>query len=422
MLLQGVALGGVSDGELSPLREIPSGGEVWVILKWNVLARVRENYRSSLRLVDQAGHIVSQVDHVLFGPRRQGTSRWTEADTPISDYYLFPIPSTTPPGTYDLRVGLYSPASEHLLPVNETPGPNLASLGTLQVIPPESAFAVAHVDVAHELDAATTPEIGILGHDLDLSRTYFSGEKGSLLLYWQVNGSPEQDFLWHLELEGTGETWPLIDPVSPVEGEFPTSSWSSGQVWKGIYDFVIPRQVPEGSYHLVGYFTAEDGLSHGEAVSLGSIEVAGRARSFEVPEIAYPINANFDGEMRLLGYEPNAEEVERGSDFELVLHWQALAPMHTSYTTFVHLLDAKGQVQAQRDTIPGERTLPTTGWLPGEIVSDRILIPVGEELVPGRYTVEAGMYDATTGQRLSVYDDSGDVLGDHVIIGNVTIN
>ena len=32
------------------------------------------------------------------------------------------------------------------------------------------------------------------------------------------------------------------------------------------------------------------------------------------------------------------------------------------------------------------------------------------------------MYDATTGQRLSVYDDSGDVLGDHVIIGNVTIN
>jgi len=297
-----------------------------VVLKWDVLAPVPENYRSSLRLFDQAGHVVSQVDHVLFGARRQGTSRWTEADTPISDYYLFHIRSTTPPGTYDLRVGLYSPDSKYLLPLDGNPGQNLASLGTLKIVPPEAPVAGLDVDVVHRLDAAITAEIGILGHDIDLSRAYFPGERGSLLLYWQVNGSPEEDLLWHLELEGAGERWPLIDPVSPVGPEFLTSSWSSGQVWKGIYDFVVPPQVPEGSYHLVGHFTAEDGLSRGESVSFGSIEVAGRARSFEVPEIAYPLDANFDGKMQLLGFEMNAVELERGSELRLVLHWQALAP------------------------------------------------------------------------------------------------
>lgn len=421
LLLREGAFGGVSDGELSPLREIPSGGEAWVVLKWDVLAPVPENYRSSLRLFDQAGHVVSQVDHVLFGPRRQGTSRWTEADVPISDYYLFLVPSTAPPGTYDLRIGLYSPVSEHLLPVSETPGQNLGSLGTLQVIPPEKPFAVADVDVAHELAAAITPEIGILGHDLDLSRTYFPGEKGSLLLYWQVNGSPEQDFLWHLELEGTGETWPLIDPVSPVGPEFLTSSWSSGQVWKGIYDFVVPPEVPEGSYHLVGHFTAEDGLSRGESVSFGSIEVTGRARSFQVPEIAYPLDANFDGKMQLLGYEMNAVELERASELRLVLHWQALAPMDTSYTMFVHLLDAKGQVRSQRDAIPGEGTLPTTGWLPGEVISVRITIPLDENLPGGQYTMEVGVYDATSNQRLPAHDGKAQPLGDHLILRSVDV-
>jgi 4-amino-4-deoxy-L-arabinose transferase-like glycosyltransferase len=421
LLLREGAFGGVSTGELGPLSEIPSGGEAWVVLNWDVLAPVPENYRASLRLFDQAGHVVSQVDHVLLGPRRQGTSRWTEADSPISDYYLFPIPSTAPPGTYDLQIGLYSPASKHLLPLDGKPGQNLASLGTLKIVAPEVPFPGQEIDVAHELDVVVTPEITMLGHDVDLSQSYFPGENGSLLLYWQVNGSLEEDLLWHLDLEARGKRWPLVEPVFPLGPGFPTSSWSSGQVWKGIYDFVLPSQVPAGNYDLVGHFTAEDGVSRGESVSFGSIEVTGRARSFEVPEIAYPLDVNFDGKMQLLGYEMDAIELERGSELRLVLHWQALAPMDTSYTMFVHLLDAKGQVRSQRDAIPGEGTLPTTGWLPGEVISARITIPLDESLPAGQYTMEVGAYDPLNSQRLPAHDGKSQPLGDHLILQSVDV-
>jgi len=106
----------------------------------------------------------------------------------------------------------------------------------------------------------------------------------------------------------------------------------------------------------------------------------------------------------------------------LTLYWKALAEMDTSYTVFIHLLDAEDKIWGQRDSLPGNGALPTTGWLPGEVIADAYNVPIHPEAPPGPYSIEIGMYQAETGQRLSLIDYQEErVVDDRVLLKRVTI-
>jgi hypothetical protein len=94
--------------------------------------------------------------------------------------------------------------------------------------------------------------------------------------------------------------------------------------------------------------------------------------------------------------------------------------MDVGYTVFVHLVDAQGRVAAQHDSEPGGGELPTTSWLPGEVIADPHLLAVAGGLPPGQYVVQAGVYDARTGARLPIRSASGEVRGDVVELGRIT--
>lgn len=421
MLLQDAAFGDASGPALSEAQIIPAGGTLWALLRWRSLGDITERYKTSLRLRDHSGHLLSQLDHVLQDNWQNQTTRWKPGDDPVSDYYLFPIPYTTPPGDYVLEVVVYSPDSARSLPVDGEMGTSSVNLGTVRVIPPEVISDTVDVSMTYDLDEPVTPEITIAGYDLDTSRPYSPGEKSSLAVYWQVRDRIGQDLRWHLELEAPDQNWPLVEPARPLGPQFPVTDWAAGQVWKGIYDITIPARIPEGHYPIVGYLTDERDRLYGEPIRLGEIDVAGRVSNFKLPEMEHPVEADFDGKIRLLGYDLNELTLRRGSGLEVVLHWQALAQMDIDYTTFVHLLDGNGQLRAQRDIVPGDGTVPTTGWFPEEIVSGRITIPIAENMPAGPSTLAVGVYDASTGQRLPVYDQSGRSLGDRLVLQNLTV-
>jgi hypothetical protein len=59
------------------------------------------------------------------------------------------------------------------------------------------------------------------------------------------------------------------------------------------------------------------------------------------------------------------------------LEWSAAAnAISADYSWFVHLLDADGQIIAQQDRPPVGGYAPTSGWQPGETVTDRLFFPV----------------------------------------------
>jgi hypothetical protein len=69
-------------------------------------------------------------------------------------------------------------------------------------------------------------------------------------------------------------------------------------------------------------------------------------------------------------------------------------------------------VWAQKDEQPQDGNAPTSTWRRGQQIEDRFVIDLPAEMPPGLYTVEIGLYDPDSGERLKVnLSDAGVVLG-----------
>lgn len=126
-----------------------------------------------------------------------------------------------------------------------------------------------------------------------------------------------------------------------------------------------------------------------------------------------PLEAEFAGLIRLIGYDPPAAELCPGDTLSVRLYWQALAPIRNRYTAFVHVLGPQNPATAsplwaQDDHQPGQGTYPTDRWFPGEVVLDRFQITIPEDAPPGEYRLTTGFYDWVTLQRLVRSDTGGD--------------
>jgi hypothetical protein len=107
----------------------------------------------------------------------------------------------------------------------------------------------------------------------------------------------------------------------------------------------------------------------------------------------------------------------------VALHWRALDVLDTSHAVTVQLLDARNQVIAQRDGLPGGGSQPTTSWQPGTDIVDNHGIPIPFGTPPGTYRLIAALYDPATGARLPVRVPvrHADADADHVEIGTVEV-
>lgn len=135
----------------------------------------------------------------------------------------------------------------------------------------------------------------------------------------------------------------------------------------------------------------------------------GRLNEAELASVPNPVNVQFGGIGRVLGYEVRPTRLEPGDTLEVTLYWQAMVRTDRDYTVFVHLLSDVGTMVAQRDTYPGLGRYPTTVWEPGAIFVDTYRIHVPETAyAPDQGYVQAGLYLAD-GPRLTT-PDGGDAL------------
>ena len=128
-------------------------------------------------------------------------------------------------------------------------------------------------------------------------------------------------------------------------------------------------------------------------------------RQFAAPAPQVALDADFAGQIRLLGYDLDCERKLTACD--LTLYWQAQHRLDSSYTVFVQALDAAGQVRAQVDSLPREGGYSTLWWLPGEVVADPYHLELPGEAVE---RLLVGLYDAATGERLPVTGTDSDYL------------
>ena len=140
-------------------------------------------------------------------------------------------------------------------------------------------------------------------------------------------------------------------------------------------------------------------------VNTGLYDPPDRERVFSVPSIASPQQARLGERVILLGHDVEARQVQPGETVHLTLYWQPTAPISQPYTVFTHLVDSDGQLVAQQDNMPVKGTVPTTCWVPGEVIADPYDIAVGQDVPPGDYRLETGLYLLRTGERLPAVGD-----------------
>lgn len=95
-----------------------------------------------------------------------------------------------------------------------------------------------------------------------------------------------------------------------------------------------------------------------------------------------------------------------GAPLKIRLYWRAGAVMPRRWTCFVQLVGPKGQGWGQADREPGNGSLPTTAWLPGDTVIERHA-PKLDAAARGELRLRLGWYDPATGERLPLAADSG---------------
>jgi hypothetical protein len=172
----------------------------------------------------------------------------------------------------------------------------------------------------------------------------------------------------------------------------------------------LPAALQTGSY------TWALVVNDSQPVTLGALAVAAPERAFAPPPVDSVLTAGL-GPVSVHGVSVPRTGLARGTDLNLTLVWQANALLPESYHVFVHLLAPDGSLAAQSDGVPAGWTRRTTGWLPGEFVTDARSLYLRPDLTAGTYTLWAGMYLPATGERLvgETFPDGRVPLGEVVV-------
>ena len=232
---------------------------------------------------------------------------------------------------------------------------------------------------------------------------------------WEPLRRTEKDYAFFVQIlseenrkVGERTTWPGL-------GRYPTSQWQPGRPFCD--EVVVPTR-PEADAPavypvIVGLLDMQTGENlplsdaNGQPISqlvAGHVKLTGTGAT--LPPSTAPLDVNFADKLALIGYQIGPASAT--GETPLTLYWQALAPMETDYTVFVHLLDASGATVAQFDSQPQGGRYPTHWWDAGEIVADDHLLTLAAPANSAGYSLQVGLYALETGQRLRLAQGDGD--------------
>jgi len=265
-------------------------------------------------------------------------------------------------------------------------------------------------------DARIVPETQVLGFDVHPELPQ-PGKPMRVLVYYRTLARMYPMYSAMLSLHDASGT--LIGDYAGFPGSyyFPTYRWQAGEMYRSAWTIPLPADLPVGLYHLDLYWYVYDLETHTSDytrefhLALGTIRIG----EFGVAQIEHPHNARLSNAITFLGWN-GAREIARGQTLPLDLIWRADGTVNEAYTVFVHLLDADGRVVADADSPPFSGLFPTNRWQAGEVLRDRHPLKIPNNLAPGEYSIEIGMYLPETNTRVRI--DNGT---DRIVLTTVKV-
>ena len=350
-----------------------------VTLAWQADAALEENLLVSLQFTGEDGTVAWR------GPGRvpvgglYPTNAWRAGEV-VTDYHAIPIGQHMPPGRYRLEVGLFPPFA-----VTDA---GWTEVGEVTVTAPSET-----AQPTHPLRASFGND-WLLGYDL--AETAAPGSPVDMTLYWLRSATAEQ------AITVLGETRSL-------------DAWPPGSVVAQRYAVPAPATGDRLEITLATGQPARCGwlAPTGTGCALPPVRLAGQAAAEGA--------RNFSNEILLSRATLETPSAAPGGQVRVTLEWQGLRRMSEDYTVFVHLLGPDGLVHGQVDAWPASGTQATSSWVPGQAVRDPYTIQVPADAPPGEYVVEIGLYLLSTGQRLPLLNEAGEVIEDRILLEELVI-
>lgn len=275
-------------------------------------------------------------------------------------------------------------------------------VGTITITTPTRERACAETDRAR-----LGPDLTVQAAALDRAQAA-PGDRLVVTLCWRAGESGGSDLDGELMLLD-GVRRPVVVHPFTLGGQHPVSRWNAGDLVRDQVVVQLPAALETGDY----VWAVEVG---GASATLDALHITAPERVFTAPEVGTRLDANL-GPVTLFGVTLPAPGAVPGSPVTVTLAWEANRVMASGYHVFVHLMDAAGNLAAQSDGVPAAWSRPTTGWLPGEFVTEARLLTLPADVAPGQYALFAGMYDPATNNRLA----SAQFPDGRVPLGSVTV-
>lgn len=114
---------------------------------------------------------------------------------------------------------------------------------------------------------------------------------------------------------------------------------------------------------------------------------------------SYPLVARLDNKIEILGYDL-ASPPQAGTPLQLVLYWRILSRERgdIDYSFFLHLVDMRGYLWAQADSLG----YPPSSWQEGDLVAEWFTLLIPPDTPPREYRLQVGLYDRATGERVKM--------------------
>ncbi len=227
-----------------PVNQVRSGDKLALTLYWKALAPVPKNYQVFAHLIRPAPALWGQSDKL--NPGDAPTTRWPLDKFVWDDHALRVLPGT-PPGEYQLSVGLYTLDDGARAPLFDAAGQIVGDSFTLpvtiRVLPASVRVDHLAMDKKHNIayNGAT-----LLGHAVESAGVRAPGFV-RVTLFWQANAdAPAQPALVRVALVDARGSIVAHVETEPTGGIFPLAQWRRGQVVRDIYSLWLGDQVTPG--------------------------------------------------------------------------------------------------------------------------------------------------------------------------------
>ncbi len=318
-----------------------------------------------------------------------------------------------------------------------------ASLYTLTIVLPVSYHAPAPLNAVpaeakpyHVL--YSTPageEIELLAVEVEGGR-FQPEDEVNVTLYLRTAARIQDDFPLFVQLLAQEELVVGNVTTHPGWGRLPTSLWQPGAIYADRYRVAVWDNVSNRSPLMTKVFVgfvdphsrlplpihSGDGMPVDRAY-VSELSVLSNQPLDPAIFLMRPADADFSGQIRLLGYEyPQNGQIARDWQFSVTLLWEASSQPTQDYTAFVHLVDSQGAQVSGFDQPPAEGRFPTSAWQSGDRSLSRFPIAIPSGLAPGAYELWVGLYADDDGlERLPVTATSQRVQDQRVLLGIIQL-